>query len=154
MDDARRPYRVRPALPSDFDRITGVIDEWWGRPVSRALSRLFLDHFHDTSLVAFTPELPIAGFVVGFLSPSRPDSAYIHFTGVHPSMRRAGMARDLYDRFFELARRAGRTEVKAVTSPVNARSIAFHEAIGFTASDPIPDYDGPGLDRVVFRRSL
>jgi hypothetical protein len=31
--------------------------------------------------------------------------------------------------------------------------MAFHQAMGFTASDPIMDYDGPSLDRVVFVRS-
>ncbi len=149
-----RPVHVRPARPDDFDQIIEVIDDWWGRPASRDLTRLFLDHFHSTSLIASTPELRLAGFVVGFLSPAQPDCAYIHFTGVHPDMRRTGLARDLYERFFDLARKAGRAQVKAITSPMNERSIAFHQAIGFTASDPILNYDGPSLDRVVFRKTL
>ncbi|MDV3126033.1 GNAT family N-acetyltransferase [Mycobacterium sp. 21AC1] len=153
MTDSQHSYQVRAAVPSDFDLIIEVVDDWWGRPASRDLTRLFLDHFHDTSLIASTPELPLAGFVIGFLSPAQPDAAYIHFTGVHPVMRRTGLARDLYNRFFEMARKAGRTKVKAITSPVNARSIAFHQAIGFDASEPIVDYDGPTLDRVVFQRS-
>lgn len=154
MEDRQRTYRVRAARPEDFDEIVGVVDGWWGRPVSSSLSRLFLDHFHDTSLVAETDELSIAGFVIGFLSPAQAGCAYIHFTGVHPEMRRSGLARDLYGRFFDLARAAGRTEARAVTSPVNERSIAFHRALGFTASEPVPGYDGPGLDRVVFRMAL
>ncbi|MBB5069910.1 GNAT family N-acetyltransferase [Saccharopolyspora gloriosae] len=144
---------VRSAVPQDYDVIVGVVDDWWGRPASRDLTRVFVDHFGSTSLIAEAGGT-MAGFVIGFLSPSDPAVAYIHFTGVAPEWRRSGLARDLYERFFARARDDGRTEVKAITSPQNATSIAFHRAVGFTASDPIPDYDGPSLDRVVFTRAL
>lgn len=144
---------VRAARPGDFDTIIAVIDNWWGRPASRDLTRLFLDHFCDTSLIA-EHHGELAGFVIGFLSPSQPEAAYIHFTGVGPAWRRAGLARRLYEQFFERARQDGRTVVKAITSAGNDRSIAFHRAMGFTDSEPLKDYDGPSLDRVVFVRSL
>jgi L-amino acid N-acyltransferase YncA len=54
----------------------------------------------------------------------------------------------------ERARHDGRTAVEAITSPQNATSIAFHRAMGFTVSDPVKDYDGPSLDRVVFLREI
>jgi predicted GNAT superfamily acetyltransferase len=144
---------VRPARPEDFDTIITVIDDWWGRPVSRGLTRLFLDHFFGTSLIAEHGG-ELAGFLIGFLSPAKPLLAYIHFAGVAPAWRGAGLARSLYEQFFDRARQDGRTVVKAITSPQNGPSIAFHRAMGFTASDPIKDYDGPSLDRVVFVRSL
>ena len=71
-----------------------------------------------------------------------------------PAWRGAGLARSLYEQFFDRARQDGRTVIKAITSPQNGPSIAFHRAMGFTASDPIKDYDGPSLDRVVFVRSV
>lgn len=142
----RVPYTVRQARPEDHDRIHPVLDEWWGRPVAGILQPLFLDHFFTTSYVAES-DGALAGFLVGFLSPSRPRVAYIHFVGVHPEHRRSGLARDLYGRFFDLARRDGRTEVWAVTSPVNERSIAFHRAMGFTVS-------GPEHGHMRFRRTL
>jgi predicted GNAT superfamily acetyltransferase len=148
-----RGLAVRAAKPGDFDTIIAVIDDWWGRPASRDLTRLFLDHFCDTSLIA-EHDGQLAGFVIGFLSHSKPEQAYIHFAGVGPAWRRAGLARSLYEQFFDRARNDGRTVVKAITSAGNGRSIAFHQAMGFTASDPIKDYDGPSLDRVVFVRSL
>ena len=85
----------------------------------------------------------LAGFLVGFLSPSLPDAAYIHFVGVDPRERGSGLARVLYERFFALAVADGRRVVRAVTAPVNTASIAFHTAMGFTVTAPIPDYDGP-----------
>jgi GNAT superfamily N-acetyltransferase len=143
---------VRPARPEDFDTIIAVVDDWWGRPVTGGLTRLFLDHFFGTSLIAEGGG-ELAGFLIGFLSPSKPLVAYIHFAGVAPPRRGAGLARSLYEQFFDLARQDGRTVIKAITSPQNGPSIAFHQAMGFTASDPIADYDGPALDRVVFVRS-
>lgn len=145
---------TRSARPEDYDTIVAVVDTWWGRPVTGLLNRLHLDHFYDTSLIAEGQNGDLAGFVIGFLSPSRTDEAYIHFAGVAPVMRRTGLAGLLYERFFAHARQGDRTVVKAITSPQNARSIAFHTAMGFDCSDPVADYDGPGQDRVVFSRQL
>jgi ribosomal protein S18 acetylase RimI-like enzyme len=105
----------------------------------------------------------LTGFLIGFLSPGRPDEAYIHFVGVAPDERRAGVGRLLYEQFFELCRGAGRTQVRCVTSPQNTLSIAFHAAMGFeietgtVPAGPVfakADYDGSGVHRVAFVRSL
>ncbi|MFA1539345.1 GNAT family N-acetyltransferase [Actinomadura monticuli] len=143
---------LRPATPADYDRIITVVDDWWGREVHQILPRLFLDHFHRTSLVAEAAD-DLAGFLVGFMSPSLPDTAYIHFVGVDPRFRGAGLARRLYGTFFALARADGRTTVRALTSPQNTGSIAFHASMGFTAT-PAPSHDGPETGRVLFHRSL
>jgi predicted GNAT superfamily acetyltransferase len=144
---------LRAATAADYDPIITVIDAWWGRPVAHALPRLFLDHFHATSTVA-EANGELAGFLIGFLSPSQPAVAYIHFVGVNPGHRGQGLARVLYERFFALAAADGRTLVSAVTAPVNAASIAFHAALGFTVSAPVTAYDGPGDAKVHFDRLL
>ncbi|MBB5867994.1 L-amino acid N-acyltransferase YncA [Allocatelliglobosispora scoriae] len=146
--------RLRPALATDYDTIAAVVDAWWGRPILPALPRLFLDHFHRTSLVAEAPDGGLAGFLVGIISPSEPTEAYIHFVGVSPAMRGTGLARALYAEFFALARAENRTVVRAVTAPVNAGSISFHLRMGFAVTGPVPAYNGPGHDLVVFERSL
>jgi predicted GNAT superfamily acetyltransferase len=144
---------VRAAAPADYDRIAAVIDDWWGRPVQYNLPRLFLDHFCDTSFVAEAgPDL--AGFLIGFLSASHPDEAYIHFVGVNPCFRGSGLARQLYERFFRLATAGGRSMVHAVTAPVNSVSIAFHTAMGFSVTGPVAGYDGPADRKMVFERRL
>jgi ribosomal protein S18 acetylase RimI-like enzyme len=143
----------RPARPADYDAIAAVLDDWWGRPVLGALPRLFLDHFHDSSLVVDGPAGPQA-FLVGILSPSEPDRAYIQFVGVSPATRGHGLARQLYAEFFALARRDGRRLVSAVTAPVNSDSVAFHRAMGFTVTGPVAGYDGPGHDKIYFEREL
>jgi predicted GNAT superfamily acetyltransferase len=144
---------VRTAAAADYDQIIAVLDDWWGRPVRQALPRLFLDHFHATSFVA-ERDGDLAGFLIGFMSPSLPGAAYIHFVGVHPHFRGNGLARVLYQRFFELAAADGRRVVSAVTAPRNTGSIAFHTAMGFTVTEPIPGYDGPSSGKVLFERRL
>src|SRR5689334_17314540 len=109
------PYALRPARPGDYDTIAAVVDGWWGRPVLPSLPRLFLDLFHRSSLVAEADGL-LRGFLVGIVAPAE---AYIHFVGVHPDARRHGLARTMYEHFFQLARDQGRRTVGAVTSPAN-----------------------------------
>lgn len=158
-------YEIRPARPDDHAAIIAVVDAWFGRPVAAALPRLYLDHFFATSLIAEvrTPAgAPgagntggdLAGFLVGFGSPSRPDEAYIHFSGVDPAHRGLGLGRRLYGRFIDAARQDRRALIRAITSPGNQASIAFHRRLGFTASDPVDGYDRPGVARVVLRLDL
>ncbi|MCW3815833.1 GNAT family N-acetyltransferase [Micromonospora sp. DR5-3] len=145
---------LHPARPADYDEIIAVVDDWWGRAIAGSLPRLFLDHFHRTSLVARDHDDALAGFLIGVLSPSQPGRAYIHFVGVAPAARGSGLGRRLYQEFFAIAKTAGCSSVGAITSPVNAGSIAFHKSMGFAVTGPIVGYDGPGKDMMVFDRAL
>lgn len=144
---------IRRARPDDYDAIIAVVDEWWGRPVMRSLPRLYLDHFSSTSFVA-EDESGLAGFIVGFVSPTQPDVAYCHFVAVRPDRRRSNLAGALYAELANLARGAGCTELRAITPPVNEVSIAFHRRLGFEASEPVVDYNGPGTEAVTFALDL
>lgn len=145
---------IRHAEPADHARVVGVLDEWWGgRHMVDMLPKLFFVHFRETSFVAERDD-QLAGFLVGFLSQSLPREAYVHFVGVNPTERGTGLGRELYERFFAVARADGRTRVSCVTSPRNSGSLAFHRALGFEPSPPQVGYDGPGEDRVVLTRSL
>jgi RimJ/RimL family protein N-acetyltransferase len=145
--------RFRAATPADHPRVLAVANDWWGgREVAWLAQRLFFDHFADTSLIAEDGS-GLAGFLIGFLSQARAEEAYIHMVATRPDRRRTGLARELYVRFFELARAAGRDAVSCITAPANEDSIAFHEALGFSA-DVHPDHEGPGADKVVFRVEL
>jgi ribosomal protein S18 acetylase RimI-like enzyme len=154
---------LRPLRPSDHATVITVIDDWWGgRQMADMLPRLFFEHFTDTCFAA-ERDGELAGFLVGFLSQSRPAEAYIHFVGVHPGARGSGLGRRLYQEFFGVVRAHGRTVVRAVTAPVNTGSVAFHRRMGFEV-EPGPagrgdapvaaGYDGPGQDRVRFTMYL
>jgi ribosomal protein S18 acetylase RimI-like enzyme len=122
----------RRPIPEDWHRVVVVMPEWWdGRDLRALLPKIFFEHFRSTSLLVEHEDM-LVGFLVGFLCQDHTDEAYIHFVGVDPRWRGAGVARDLYRRFCALARAEGRSVVRAVTAPVNAGSIAFHTALGFS----------------------
>ena len=118
------------------------------------LPKLFFLHFEGTSFVAERDDGTIAGFLIGFLSQTDDSEAYVHFVGTAPELRGSGLGRQLYERFFDAAREHGRSVARCVTSPVNTTSVAFHEALGFTADRVAKDYDGPGEDRVLLVKQL
>ena len=119
-----------------------VMPAWWGgRDLRPLLPRVFFEHFRTTSFVAERDD-ELAGFLVGFLCPTHDDEAYVHFVGVGPAWRRAGLARALYGRFCEAALAGGRTRVRAVTSIVNRDSIAFHQRLGFAVLPGDAEIDG------------
>jgi predicted GNAT superfamily acetyltransferase len=154
---------IRTVTPDDYAPVIRVLDEWWeGRAMTAMLPKLFFVHFRETSFIA-EEDGDMIGFLIGFLSPAITNEAYIHFIGAHPEHRKSGVARTLYEHFFQMATEAGRHWVRCVTSPVNASSIAFHRAMGFDpeqgawADGAVPierDYDGPGEDRVLLVRKL
>jgi predicted GNAT superfamily acetyltransferase len=112
-----------------------VLDEWWGRDVPGLVPRPFFSHFRDTSFAA-ERNGELVAFLVGFLSQTRSDEAYVHAVGVAPGERRNGLGRLLYRRFFKVAARKGRRRVRAITSAGNVASIAFHVRLGFTIERP------------------
>ena len=139
---------VRHAEASDHDAVSAVLDAWWGgRPMAAMLPRLFFVHFRSTSFVVVDGDR-LVGFLCGFLSQTYPDEAYVHFVGVDPTYRGRGVGRLLYERLVTAVAAEGRTVVRAVTSPVNQASVAFHRSLGFAAEPAPAGYDGPGEDRV------
>ena len=129
----------RRPTEADYTPIVRVIDDWWGgRNLSQLLPRLWLQHFTGTSWLAEGPDGRIAGFLIGFLSPDQPDTAYCHMIATNPNLRKRGLGAALYEHFYEDARAGGRTKVKAVTWPGNRISLAFHRSIGFEIDN------GPG----------
>ena len=146
---------IRHAQPSDYARVIQHVNAWWGgRDMAPMLPKLFFLHFEGTSFVAERVDGTIAGFLIGFLSQTDESEAYVHFVGVAPELRGSGLGRAFYERFFDVARENGRTVARCVTSPANTASVAFHEALGFTADRVARDYDGPGEDRILFVKQL
>lgn len=149
---------TRPLLKQDYDHIVQVIDRWWGGPTSALAHPIFFYELGQLARVV-EDEGTLVGFLFGFVSwPTKADSdeqrvGYVHLVGIHPDFRRRGVGKVLYHAFEEDCRALGCTSLKAITTPGNEASIAFHRAMGW-ASDVVEDYAGPGRTRVVFERSL
>ncbi|EGW39299.1 GNAT family N-acetyltransferase [Desulfosporosinus sp. OT] len=154
---------IRKIEKSDYTPIISVVDEWWGgRHMADMLPKLFFRHFKDTSFIAEV-DGDLGAFLIGFISQSHSNEAYIHFIGVNPEYRTMGLGRKLYLTFFEKVVTKGCNIVQCVTSPVNTGSIGFHTRMGFNIEkgdcqingvSVHSNYDGPGEDRVLFFRQL
>jgi len=155
--------RIRHVETSDYPFIISEVNEWWGgRNMADMLPKLFFVHFRQTSFVAEHGG-NIVGFLVGFVSQTFSNEAYIHFAGVHPEFRKKGLGCALYDRFIEDVKKIGCNLVRCVTSPINKGSVSFHLSMGFSIEpskkdiEGIPvaeNYDGKGGDRVLFYKTL
>jgi ribosomal protein S18 acetylase RimI-like enzyme len=154
---------IRHLEASDYDIVAPVVDEWWGgRPIRALLPRLFFEHFRSTSF-AIDMDGELRAFLVGFRSQTNALTAYIHFVGVHPECRAAGLGRRLYLHFFDVVKALGCDEVRCITSPINKGSIDFHQRMGF---EILPgdgevdgvfvtlDHGGAGQHRVLFQKML
>jgi ribosomal protein S18 acetylase RimI-like enzyme len=158
---------VRHPGEPDYLGLQEALGDWWGSLGGEAgalqrrllVPRLYLQHFTQTSFLAEDSVGALQAFLVGFMSQTRADTAYIHFVGVRPEARRLGLGSALYRLFFDAARSNGRIQVRCITSPANRESVAYHLRMGFRIEpgdrdvDGVPiqaDYDGPGLDRVSF----
>ena len=136
------------ATPQDFGQILAAQGEFWGdRDLRDRHHPMYLHEFGDTALVLRDPDGTVQGYLFGFVAPTR--VGYVHLVGVRESHRRRGLGRLLYAEFSRLAAERGAESLKAITTPSNALSIAFHTGLGMHA-ELAPGYGGPGEDRVIF----
>ena len=115
--------KIRNGKPLDHENIVSVMVDWWdGRDLSPAVLKVFFIHFKNTTFIAQIGN-QLVGFLIGFMSQCEEGVGYIHFAGVHPQFRRAGIGRLLYEKFYAACKANGRSIVKSCTSPVNKLSI-------------------------------
>ncbi|KYP81994.1 GNAT family N-acetyltransferase [Ferroacidibacillus organovorans] len=144
---------IRNVIATDYYKVIDVLNDWWGgRQMTPLLPRLFFEHFQTTSYIV-EDKGSLAAFLVGFVSQTHPNEAYIHFVGVNPERRKSGLAKKLYETFFATVRNMGCHTVRCITSPVNEGSVAFHKRMGFSVSVGT-DYAGPGQDYILFCRDI
>ncbi|MEU5978277.1 GNAT family N-acetyltransferase [Streptomyces sp. NPDC047315] len=139
------------ATTDDFHRVLADHPRFWGERDMRSLHLLaMVQEFGPTCLVARAGG-EVVGYVFGFTTPA--GTGYVHLVATRDDARGTGLGRRLYGAFAKAAQAQGATALKAITSPANTGSIAFHRSLGF-ACTPVPDYDGRGRTMVVFTRAL
>lgn len=138
---------LTPVTPDDLAEILAGLDRFWdGRDVRGLHHPIFARQFGRFGLVA-RRDRELVGYLLGFVTEH--GEGYVHLVAVREDARGTGVARALYDRFAT----NGVAAMTAITTPGNAGSLAFHARLGFTATT-VPDYSGPGADRVLLRREL
>jgi len=155
------PIEISTCTPQDYHQILEALPEFWDGRDTRHLHHPFLIHEFGNTAFVIRDGSRVVAYLFGFLSQTRP-VGYVHAIAVRRSARRRHLAQRLFDHFVQLARRHGCEHVKAITTPSNAGSIAFHRSLGMELQgepdpDGIPvvsDYAGPGAARVVFWKSI
>ena len=137
----------------DLAEILRNFERFWGhRDFPRPLLHpIFFREFGDTAFMA-RRDSEIIGCLLGFVAPT--GDGYIHFVAVRDDARALGLGRRLYETFAAAAAQRGATALKALTSPENTGSQAFHRRMGFTDMTEVPNYEGSGRTRIVMRRPL
>lgn len=152
---------VHQCTKSDYDQIIKHITEFWGHDRTLHLHHpMYLYEFGETAFVV-RHKAQVAAYLFGFISQTGP-IGYVHLVAVRRQYRRHGLAGVLYGHFSDVARAKGCLALKAITTPSNDVSIAFHKRMGMViigttmreGVNVIKDYAGPGNDRVVFHKSL
>jgi ribosomal protein S18 acetylase RimI-like enzyme len=139
----------------DLAEILRNFERFWGdRDMPRYLHHpMFFLEFGDTAFVARDlGNGEIAGYLLGFVAPA--GYGYIHCVAVRDDSRALGLGRGLYETFEKAARERGAVALKAITSPENESSVAFHKRVGFTEMIRAEDYGGSGRARIVMRKPL
>ena len=144
--------QIRSLTKDDYDRIVSVVDHWWGGPAGERPHPVFYYELGEHALVA-ERDGELAGFLLGFVAPTRLPLGYVHLVGIHPDHRRQGVGRALYERFGARCQAAGARGIKAISFVGDESAARFHEALGFEVRVE-EDYAGPGRARLVFRREL
>ena len=145
----------------DYNQILDELQEFWGTRDTRHLHHPFLVHEFGNSAFVIRNGAQVVAYLFGFLSQTEP-VGYVHTVAVRTSARRQGLAGELFGHFVEFARRHRCRHVKAITTPANLGSIAFHKSLGMELLgdaniDGIPvlaDYAGRDAPRVVFWKSI
>jgi GNAT superfamily N-acetyltransferase len=146
---------------ADYAQILRDIVAFWGSERTRHLHQPMFIHEVGNSAYVIRDGETVAAYLFGLLSQTEP-VGYVHLIGVRDTYQRRGLGHQLYARFIAFSKEHGCTAVKAITTPTNHQSIAFHtrlgmEMIGTPNEDGIPviaDYSGPGQPRVVFRMPI
>ena len=138
------------ATRRDFDEILGSLRSFWGdREVAHLHHPMAIEEFGDSAIVIADRSATVAAYLFGMIVTAK-RRGYVHVVATRDDH---GHARRLYERFTELAVTRGCGEIKAITSPANHGSIAFHESVGMRGRE-VPDYAGPGQARIVFTRDV
>jgi hypothetical protein len=138
--------RIERCTQQDFLAILSSLEDFWGEAAGRVRGvhhPMFVHEFGDTAWVV-REDRKIVAYLFGLWSQAEP-AGYVHLVAVRRSHQGRGLGRMLYERFERLARDRACTKLKAITSPVNTASIAFHERLGFAL---LGDADEDGI-RVV-----
>ncbi len=156
-----KPREISLCTQEDYNQILEELPEFWDGRDTRHLHHPFLIHEFGNSAFVIRDGPQVVAYLLGFVSQTEP-VGYVHVIAVRASARRQHLGQALFGYFVQFSRRHGCRHVKAITTPTNLGSIAFHESLGMQLiGEPnadgipiVPDYSGRGAPRVIFWKTI
>ena len=154
--------KIENCTEDDFVEIITDIVDFWGSDRTLHLHQPYLLHEFGNTAFVIRDNGTVVAYLFGFFSQTE-SLAYVHLIGVREKYQKQGLGKSLYDNFIEMARAKGIQRIKAITKPINSKSINFHtKKIGMrmlgepneNGINVIKNYSGPDNDRVVFIKEL
>ena len=152
---------IRNAREGDFISCVQIARRAWPDFKEReSIYHFFCKFFSNTCFVC-EQDGKIVAFLLGFISQVDRGQAYIHLVVVDPPAQRQGLAKQLYQAFFDTVRDLGSKQVRLIVNPDNKASLAFHRKLGFVVDlhgetidvggvTAVRNYNGPNLHMVPF----
>ena len=124
---------IGQATVSDFHHILDNFLEFWEHEEPKVRHHpMFVRELGDCA-IALRDDNQLVAYLLGLVSSNVGKDgkpwAYVHMVAVRDGHRRRGLARKLYGHFIESARRRGCEQLKATASPLNRKSLNFHQGI-------------------------
>ena len=154
--------KIEKCTIKDFNEIISNISDFWGSDRTLHLHQSFLIHEFGNTAFIIKDKGNVIAYLFGFLSQTQ-NLAYVHLISVREKYQKHGLGKMLYDNFIEIAKSQNIHKIKAITKPINTKSINFHKnKIGMSLlGEPnenginvIKNYSGMNEDRVVFEKQI
>jgi hypothetical protein len=154
--------KIEKCTIKDFNEIISNISDFWGSDRTLRLHQSFLIHEFGNTAFVIKDKGNVIAYLFGFFSQTQ-SLAYVHLIGVREKYQKHGLGKMLYDNFIEIAKSQNIHKIKAITKPINIKSINFHKnKIGMSLlGEPnenginvIKNYSGMNEDRVVFEKQI
>lgn len=146
---------IRPFQPEDIVEVT-LIDqaEFGSADYPMFFFRQAYDLFGDMFLVAEGQDGAIAGYILGGVSCTNTEEAWILSLVVRSTDRKMGHGTSLLRAFLQNVGTRRVRRVKLSVSPANTQAIRFYEQLHFATVERAIDYCGPGESRLIMQRIL
>lgn len=131
-------FQLRSPVATDARAIWQMVDPMPDLDSNSPYAYLLLcSHFSATSLVA-RRDSELAGFVLGYIRPDEPSTAFVWQVAVAESQRGCGLGRTLIERWFSNCAKAFDVRfLEATVTPSNDASKALFSAFAATQNAPL-----------------
>ena len=145
------PFSLRPCHRDDLPALAGIEASCFpGEPVLPLITFVqYFELFAPFFAIAENEEKRIIAFGIAAPVADDPKTAWWLDCCVLPEYQSKGIAKRIGEWLIQKLRKQGCEFLKATVSPKNIPSQKLLTRLGFKTTDRIPDYFGPGEDRLV-----